>query len=255
MLKLRIIPCLDVKDGKVVKGVRFRDQVIVGDILDLAQKYSDEGADELVFYDISASSDQRTVDRSWISRVAGVIQIPFCVAGGIRTIEDAESVFSAGADKVSINSPALENPDLIDRLSSRFGRQSVVVSIDSYFNGEDYFVYQYTGDPSKTRSTQRRTEDWALEAEKRGAGEMVLNCMNQDGMRQGYDVKQLSTLASRLGIPLVASGGAGSMEDFIDLFKETLVTGALAASVFHRGVICIPELKKALSRNGIEVRL
>jgi len=129
------------------------------------------------------------------------------------------------------------------------------VSIDSYFNGEDYFVYQYTGDPSKTRSTLRRTEDWALEAETRGAGEIVLNCMNQDGMRQGYDVKQLSSLASRLGIPLVASGGAGSMEDFIVLFKETLVTGALAASVFHRGVLSLPELKKALSRKGLEVRL
>ncbi len=255
MLKLRIIPCLDVKDGKVVKGVKFRDQVIVGDILDLAQKYSEEGADELVFYDITASSDQRTVDRSWIARVASVIQIPFCVAGGIRTIEDAESVFSAGADKISINSPALENPDLIDRLSSRFGRQSIVVSIDSYFNGQDYLVYQYTGDPSKMRSSLRRTEDWALEAEKRGAGEIVLNCMNQDGMRQGYDVKQLATLASRLGIPLVASGGAGSVEDFVDLFKETLVTGALAASVFHRGVLSLPGLKKVLFSRGIGVRL
>jgi len=255
MLKLRIIPCLDVKDGKVVKGVQFRDQVMVGDIVDLAQKYSEEGADELVFYHITASSDQCTVDRSWISKIAKVIHIPFCVAGGIRTVEDAESILAAGADKISINSPALEDPSLIQRLSSRFGRQCVVVSMDSFFDGKDYFVYQYTGDPAKMRSTLRKTEDWALEAESRGAGEIVLNCMNQDGMRQGYDLEHISKVARQLSIPLVASGGAGSIGDFVDLFQGTSATGALAASVFHRGVLSLAELKSDLFSKGIEVRL
>jgi cyclase len=255
MLKVRIIPCLDVKDGRVVKGVQFRDQLDVGDILDLAKRYSDEGADELVFYDISASSENRSLDRKWIERIASVIQIPFCVAGGIRSIKDGEEVLSAGADKISVNSPALEDPDLIDQLSKRFGNQCVVVSIDSFEQDGSYYVYQYTGDPNKSRNTLRKTTDWAKEARDRGAGEIVLNCMNQDGMRKGYDISQLTRILEDLNIPVIASGGAGSINDFYDLFYQTKVTGALAASVFHRGIVDLRELKESLKSSGIEVRL
>lgn len=255
MLKVRIIPCLDVKDGKVVKGVQFRGQKIVGDILELASRYSDEGADELVFYDITASSEMRTVDRLWIERIASVVNIPFCVAGGIRSISDAEAVLAAGADKISINSPALENPSLITDLSLRFGSQCVVVGIDSFQSDDKYFVYQYTGDLIKTRNTTRLAQDWVKEVQERGAGEVVINCMNQDGMRQGYDILQLQSIENKINIPMVASGGAGSLKDFAELFSKTTVTGALAASVFHNKALSITELKRELKCQNIEVRL
>ena len=192
MLARRIIPCLDVRDGQVVKGTQFRDHEIVGDIIELAQRYRDEGADELVFYDITASSDGRTVSTDWVTRVARVLDIPFCVAGGIRTLDGARQILHGGADKISINSPALERPALITELAAEFGSQCVVVGIDSRQEQGDYFVKQYTGDPDKTVATRWRTVDWAREAQRLGAGEVVLNCMNQDGMRQGYDLAQLA---------------------------------------------------------------
>ena len=255
MLSRRIIPCLDVKDGRVVKGVQFRDHEVVGDIVELAQRYCVEDADELVFYDITASSDRRTVDRGWIERIARVLDIPFSVAGGIRTVENARRVLNGGADKISINSPALENPALIAQMAYEFGSQAVVVGIDSRREEDDWFVYQYTGDPSKTRATRRRTLEWAREAAARGAGEIVLNCMNQDGMRRGYDLEQLAAVRDAVTVPLIASGGAGAPSHFRDVFRESRVDGALAASVFHKGLIAIPDLKRYLQAEGIEVRV
>ncbi|WP_116812682.1 imidazole glycerol phosphate synthase subunit HisF [Steroidobacter cummioxidans] len=254
MLAKRIIPCLDVRDGQVVKGVRFRDHVVVGDILELAQRYRDEGADELVFYDITASPDGRTVDRSWIRRIARILDIPFCVAGGIRSVGDAEEVLGEGAEKVSINSPALADPELISRLSSRFGAQCVVVGIDSQTVDGAYQVYQFTGDPERTRNTARKTLDWVREVQERGAGEIVLNCMASDGVRKGYDIAQLSAVRAQCRVPLIASGGAGAKEHFASVFNEARVDGALAASVFHTGVLPIPDLKNYLRDTAIEVR-
>ncbi|MFK8052019.1 MAG: imidazole glycerol phosphate synthase subunit HisF [Woeseiaceae bacterium] len=254
MLARRIIPCLDVRDGKVVKGVQFANHRIVGDIVPLAERYGQEGADELVFYDITASPDGRSVDRSWVSRVTEVLDIPFCVAGGIRSVADAEDVLNRGADKISINSPALADPDLINRLAKRFGSQCVVVGIDTKAEHSDWFVHQMTGDPDKSHGANRRTAAWIVEAQERGAGEIVLNCMNQDGVRQGYDLQQLSTMRKRCQVPLIASGGAGSMQDFADVFSECNVDGALAASVFHSGELPIGTLKTFLIENGFSIR-
>jgi imidazole glycerol-phosphate synthase subunit HisF len=256
MLSRRIIPCLDVRDGKVVKGVRFRDHVVMGDIVDLAMRYRDEGADELVFYDITASPERRSVDRLWVERVARVIDIPFCVAGGIRSIDDARRVLYAGADKISINSPALERPDLIDELSSAFGVQCVVVGIDSQRDADgEWRVRQYTGDPSQMRSLARLTLDWMIDVQQRGAGEIVLNCMDSDGVRKGYDLGQLAVARAVCRVPLIASGGAGSVEHFRDAFVHAEVNGALAASVFHAGTIAIPDLKLYLRDQHVIVRL
>ncbi len=254
MLTKRIIPCLDVKDGKVVKGVQFNNHRIVGDILELATHYCESGADELVFYDITASCDQRTVNREWITQVAQCLNIPFCVAGGIRTVSDAEEILNAGADKISINSPAIENPDLINQLSETFGRQCVVVGVDSFKEHNEYKVFQYTGDSKKTRKTERLTIEWVQEAQARGAGEIVLNCMNQDGMRKGYDIEQLAQIRKKITLPLIASGGAGSINDFLSVFQQAQVDGALAASVFHSGAITIADLKKFLVINQVEIR-
>ena len=254
MLARRIIPCLDVRDGQVVKGVRFRDHRIVGDILELAIRYRDEGADELVFYDITASPDGRTVDRRWISKIARELDIPFCVAGGIRSVRDAENILGAGAEKISINSPALENPSLIDQLAARFGTQCIVVGIDSDTTPEGYRVRQYTGDPSRSRDSGRLTRDWLQEAQDRGAGEIVLNCMASDGVKNGYDLPQLASLRASCRVPLVASGGAGSIEHFVQVFRGACVDAALAASVFHSGALRIPDLKAQLRLAGIEVR-
>ena len=256
MLAKRIIPCLDVRDGQVVKGVQFRNHEIIGDIVPLAQRYAEEGADELVFYDITASSDGRTVDKSWVERVAQVIDIPFCVAGGIKTIEDAEKLFAFGADKISINSPALADPNLITALANRFGVQAVVVGIDSWFEKETgkYWVNQYTGDEKRTRQTNWQLLDWVQEVQKRGAGEIVLNMMNQDGVRNGYDLVQLKKVREVCNVPLIASGGAGEMVHFRDAFVEANVDGALAASVFHKRIIGIGELKEYLDAEGVEIR-
>lgn len=226
----------------------------MGDILELAARYREEGADELVFYDITASPDGRSVDRSWVRRVARILDIPFCVAGGIRSVADAEEVLSEGAEKISVNSPALADPDLIDRLSARFGAQCVVVGIDSQTADGEFLVYQYTGDPNRTRNTARRTLDWAREVQDRGAGEIVLNCMASDGVRHGYDLPQLTAVRDVCRVPLIASGGAGALEHFADVFREAHVDGALAASVFHSGSIAISDLKKYLRTRHIEVR-
>lgn len=241
-------------DGQVVKGVRFREHRVVGDILELAQRYRDAGADELVFYDISASPAGRSVDRSWVRRVARLLDIPFCVAGGIRSVTDAEEVLAEGAEKISVNSPALSDPELINALSERFGAQCVVVGIDSQTIAEDYRVQQFTGDAARTRDTSRRTLDWVIEAQQRGAGEIVLNCMASDGVRQGYDIVQLQAVRRVCRVPLVASGGAGLPAHFTEVFQLAAVDAALAASVFHSGEIVIPELKRRLQADGIEVR-
>jgi cyclase len=255
MLAKRIIPCLDIRDGKVVKGTQFRNHQVMGDIVEYAKYYQAAGADELVFYDITASSEGRVTDIQWISKIARILDIPFCVAGGIRTLHEAKLVLNSGADKISINSPALENPQLITWLAQEFGNQCIVVGIDSCEIENDYYVYQYTGDPEKTRATSRRTQDWAVEVQKLGAGEIVLNCMNQDGVRQGYDIKQLTKMREVVHVPLIASGGAGKKEHFSTVFKEAKVEGALAASVFHKKEILIPALKQFLAAENIEIRL
>lgn len=257
MLAKRIVPCLDVKEGKVVKGVQFRNHEIVGDIVPLAKRYAAEGADELVFYDITASAHDRVIDKSWISRVAEQIDIPFCVAGGIRTIEQAREKLAFGADKISINSPALTDPSLISRLQDEFGRQCIVIGIDSYYEAQSnsYKVKQFTGDEAATKDTQWFTQDWVTEVQKQGCGEIVLNVMNQDGVRQGYDIKQLSMIRAICDVPLIASGGAGTMEHFRDVFAEANVDAALAASVFHKGIIDIQDLKRYLRSNNIAVRV
>ncbi len=235
--------------------MRFREHRVVGDILELASRYRDEGADELVFYDITASPEGRSVDRGWVRRVARMLDIPFCVAGGIRSVQDAEEVLNAGAEKVSVNSPALLDPELINRLSERFGSQCVVVGIDSQSTSEGYRVYQFTGDPERTRDSRRDTLSWVREVQQRGAGEIVLNCMSSDGTRHGYDLEQLRRVRALCEVPLVASGGAGSIAHFASVCREALVDAALAASVFHSGAIAIPSLKRALASEGIEVRL
>ncbi len=242
----------------MVKGIRFRDHVVVGDIIELATRYRDEGADELVFYDITASPDGRTVDRSWITRIARILDIPFCVAGGIRSVADAEQILGEGAEKISINSPALSDPDLINRLSERFGSQCVVVGIDSQtINIDDqreFHVYQFTGDPTRSRDSARRTLDWVNEVQQRGAGEIVLNCMASDGVKKGYDITQLNAVRTICKVPLIASGGAGKPEHFTEVFNTAQVDGALAASVFHSGNILIPDLKQFLRDQHVEIR-
>ena len=256
MLSRRIIPCLDVRDGRVVKGVRFRDHIDMGDILTLARAYRDAGADELVFYDITASPQGRSVDRDWVEQVARVLDIPFCVAGGIRSVEDARAVLHAGADKISINSPALERPALIEELAEAFGVQCVVVGIDSQREADGQWrVRTNTGDPDNMRAPGKRTLDWISEAQSRGAGEIVLNCMDSDGVRSGFDIDQLREVRDICHVPLVASGGAGNAQHFVDVFNNADVDAALAASVFHSGALVISDLKRGLRDAGIEVRL
>ncbi len=254
MLAKRLIPCLDVRDGQVVKGVRFRDHVVMGEILDLALRYRAEGADELVFYDITASPQERSVDRQWVEKVARSIDIPFCVAGGIRSVEQARAVLHAGADKISVNTPALQRPELIDELAREFGSQCVVIGIDSLAAEDGWRVHQFTGDPERSRESGRDTLQWVGEVQQRGAGEIVLNCMNSDGVRQGYDTEQLGAVRERCQVPLVASGGAGAAAHFLSVFRDCDVDAALAASVFHSGSVPIPRLKAELAAAGIPIR-
>lgn len=234
--------------------MQFRNHRVVGEIVELADRYCREGADELVFYDITASPDDRTVDRGWVGKISQVLNIPFCVAGGIRSVRDAEEVLNKGADKISINSPALENPALISELARRFGSQCVVVGIDSFEASGRYQVYRLTGDPDKSSAALRDTVDWVREVQQRGAGEIVLNCMNRDGVRQGYDCDQLGRVRQECSVPLIASGGAGNREHFLRVFQSAFVDGALAASVFHSGELVVDELKGFLASNGIDVR-
>jgi cyclase len=235
--------------------VRFRGHVAMGAVEELARRYRDEGADELVFYDITASPQGRRVERAWVERVARLLDIPFCVAGGIRSVQDARELLRAGADKISVNTPALERPALIDELAAAFGVQCVVVGIDSLRDTDgEWRVRSHTGDPARTRALPRRTLDWIVEAQRRGAGEIVLNCMNTDGVRAGYDLEQLRAARAVCRVPLVASGGAGRVEHFVEVFRETDADAALAASVFHSGDLAIPTLKRGLRAAGIEVR-
>ena len=255
MLSKRIIACLDVKDGKVVKGVKFKEHVILGDALEMAKKYSDQGIDELVFYDITASSENRCVDPKFVSQLSKVLNIPFCVAGGIRSVSDAKAILNAGADKVSINSPALERPQLINEISEAFGTQCLVVGVDSKKTIDGHHVYMYTGDETKTLKSRRSTKDWLTEVQERGAGEVVLNCMDSDGTGEGYDLEQLKMAREILNIPLVASGGGKLPAHFISAFNEARVDAALAAGVFHRNEISVQELKLNLKNSGMKVRL
>ena len=250
----RIIPCLDVRDGRVVKGVQFRDHRDVGDIVEHALRYREEGADELVFYDISASAEGRSLDTEWVRRIARVIDIPFAVAGGVRTRDQAAACLDSGADKVSINSPALERPALIEELARDFGSQCIVLGVDSFEEGGEYRVKQYTGSVEATRDSGRRTLEWVVEATERGAGEIVLNCMRRDGVRTGYDIAHTKAVAEAAPVPVIASGGAGAPEHFRDAFLEAGTSGALAATVFHDRILSIPDLKEYLVQCGIEMR-
>jgi imidazole glycerol-phosphate synthase subunit HisF len=249
----RIIPCLDVKDGRVVKGVQFRDHRDVGDIVEHALRYREEGADELVFYDITASAEGRSLDTEWVRRIARVIDIPFAVAGGVRSRDQAAACLDAGADKVSINSPAIERPALIEELARDFGSQCVVLGVDSFEGDGDYYVKQYTGSVEATRDTGLRTIDWVREAAERGAGEIVLNCMRRDGVRSGYDLPHTEAVVEAVTVPVIASGGAGAPDHFRDAFAIG-ASGALAATVFHDRLISIPDLKEYLGSCGIEMR-
>lgn len=250
----RIIPCLDVRGGRVVKGVQFRDHRDAGDIVEQASRYRDEGADELVFYDIGASAEGRSIDLGWVREIARIIDIPFAVAGGLRTRDQAAACLDAGADKISLNSPALERPQLIDELARDFGSQCIVLGVDSFAVQGDYFVKQYTGDPDRTLDAGRRTLDWVREACDRGAGEVVVNCMRRDGVRAGYDLAHTQAVVTAVDVPVIASGGAGIPEHFRDAFLDAGVSGALAATVFHDRIIAIPELKEFLTACGIETR-
>lgn len=255
-LARRIIPCLDVREGRVVKGTRFRDHVDMGDIVELAQRYRGEGADELVFYDITASPERRRVDVDWVSRVARQIDIPFCVAGGIRSVEDARAVLHAGADKVSVNTPATQRPELVAELAEAFGVQCVVVGVDSLRDEDGQWrIRQFTGNPDATTALPTTTLDWVRQVQQLGAGEVVLNCMGSDGVRDGYDIEQLAAVRRVCQVPLIASGGAGRPRHFAEVFAEADVDGALAASVFHSGSVPIPALKQALADAGQVMRL
>lgn len=257
MLAKRIIPCLDVINNQVIKGIQFQNHEIVGNIIDLAQRYNQEGADELVFYDITASPNNKLVDKKWISKVAEVIDIPFCVAGGINSLKQAKQILKFGADKISVNSPALLNPTLIKELSDHLGSQCVVVGIDTWYNPKSniYQVQCFTGDKTKMLSTTWQTIDWIKTVQEYGAGEIVLNMMNQDGTQNGYDLDQLSQIRKHCKIPLIASGGAGTLQHFLEVFHHTNVDGALAASVFHKKIININKLKKFLIKKGIKIRM
>jgi cyclase len=257
MLARRLIPCLDVADGVVVKGVQFRDHRVVGDIVELARRYADEGADELVFYDITASPERRSVDTEWVECVARELDIPFCVAGGIRSVADAQGVLAAGADKVSINSPALARPALIDELAARFGSQCVVIGIDVDARDAAAHTWRVVANSGKVTTATDSGRDllaWVREVADRGAGEIVLNSIRSDGVRGGYARAQLDAVRAATTLPLVASGGAGKPEHFADVFEYCGVDAALAASVFHSGEIRIGELKRYLAARGIVVR-
>jgi cyclase len=207
-----------------------------------------------VFYDITASPQGRSLDREWVRRVARCLDIPFCVAGGIRSVADAEEALNAGAEKISINSPALENPALVDSLARRFGSQCVVVGIDSQDTSDGHHAWKFSGDPERAGDTGRDVRTWVREVQERGAGEIVLNCMGSDGVRSGYDLEQLASVRAICQVPLVASGGAGAIEHFTDVFAHAGVDAALAASVFHSGSIRIAELKRELRYAGVAVR-
>ncbi len=251
-LAKRIIPCLDVKDGMTVKGVNFVNLRNAGDPVELARQYSDNGADELVFLDITASAEGRNTITNMVSKVAQVINIPFTVGGGINAFEDVERMLNAGADKVSINSAAIKNPSLINQISSAFGSQVCVCAIDARKEDDgEWYCYIKGG----RERTPLKLLEWAKEVSQRGAGEILFTSMTHDGVKQGFANEALAMLADELPIPVIASGGAGKREHFLDAFTQGKADAALAASVFHFGEIAIPELKAYLSAEGIKVRI
>lgn len=250
-LAKRIIPCLDVKDGQTVKGTNFVNLRNVGNPVELGKAYSDAGADELVYLDITASSEGRKTFTDVVSHVAEAINIPFTVGGGINDINDVERLLYAGADKISVNSAALRNPNLIDEIAKRFGSQVCVCAIDAEYNDGRWTCFLNGG----RVPTGRDLFDWAKEAEDRGAGEILFTSMNHDGVKNGYANEALAKLSDELGIPIIASGGAGKKEHFKDAFTKGKADAALAASVFHFGEIDIAELKQYLRDEGINVRL
>lgn len=251
MLSKRIIPCLDVKDGRTVKGVNFVNLSDAGDPVELAWQYGQQGADELVFLDITATHERRKTMIEMVKAVASQLNIPFTIGGGITSVADAEALLSAGADKISINSAAVNNPLLIEQLASAFGVQFVVVAVDTKFVEGKNLVHLNGG----RKVTELETESWIKQAESMGAGEILLTSMDHDGTKNGFDCGLLATVCSSVNIPVIASGGAGNKQHFVDVFKQTGVDAALAASVFHFGEIAIPNLKQELKKNGIPVRL
>ena len=251
MLAKRIIPCLDIQDSRTVKGVNFVDLIDAGDPVELAKVYSKIGADELVFLDITATKEDRRTFAKLVKEIAKNINIPFTVGGGIKSVEDVDILLKSGADKVSINSYAVKNPDFINELASKFGCQCVVVAIDAKFEDNDWYVYLVGG----RVKTEIKLFDWAKEVENRGAGEILFTSMDHDGTKNGFSNKALSKLSNIVNIPVIASGGAGKIEHFIDVFKKGCADAALAASVFHFNEIDINTLKKELKNNKIPVRL
>lgn len=251
MLAKRIVPCLDIKDGQTVKGVNFVNFRQAGDPVELGAQYSREGADELVYLDITASHEGRKTFTELVKKVAAHISIPFTVGGGINELKDVDRLLNAGADKVSINSAALRNPDLIDEIARHFGNQVCVVAIDANYENNDWLCYLNGG----RVPTERHLFQWASEAENRGAGEILFTSMTHDGVKDGYANEALATLADTLHIPVIASGGAGRKEHFRDAFLQGKADAALAASVFHFGEIPISELKQYLRNEGIHVRI
>ncbi|MCH5216528.1 MAG: imidazole glycerol phosphate synthase subunit HisF [Muribaculaceae bacterium] len=251
MLAKRIIPCLDVKDGQTVKGINFVNLTYAGDPVELGMKYSEAGADELVFLDITASHEKRSTFVDVVKRIALNINIPFTVGGGISSVDHVEQLLNAGADKISINSSALKNPQLITDIANRFGNQVCVVAIDAKFEDTKWQCYINGG----RKAIDKTLFEWAKEAQDRGAGEILFTSMNHDGVKSGYAIEPLRCLHDYLSIPIIASGGAGSVNDFVEVFQMAKIDAALAASLFHYGEIEIPILKQELHKNGIPVRL
>ena len=251
MLKKRIIPCLDIKDGRTVKGVNFLDIRDAGDPIELAKEYVKQGADELVFLDITATIENRSTLINLVNHIAQEINIPFTVGGGIGSIQDVSNLIKAGADKVSINSSAVKRPSLIKELANEFGSQCIVVAVDTKCASDIWEVYVHGG---RTRANMT-TMDWVRQVEDLGAGEILLTSMNNDGTKNGFAIDITNQVSQAVNIPVIASGGAGSKADFAGVFRQTEATGALAASVFHFGEILIPDLKEYLHNNQIQIRL
>ena len=251
MLTKRIIPCLDVKDSKVVKGKNFKGLEFAGDAVALARKYYEGGADELVFLDISASEEKRKTIKELVEKVSREIFIPFTVGGGISDIEDIRNLLKAGADKVSINTAAVNNPKLIKEASQRFGRQCIVVAIDAKKMGEKWVVFIESG----KKATKMDAIEWAKEVENLGAGEILLTSIDADGTKNGYDIELTKKISQETKIPVIASGGAGKLEDILEVFKEGKADAALAASIYHYNKYTIRQTKEFLKENGVEVRL
>lgn len=246
----RIIPCLDIKDGQTVKGVRFEELIFAGEPAELAKKYSENGADELCFLDITATNEKRKTLKNLVAKVAQEINIPFTVGGGVAQLEDFSALLAEGADKIAVNSAAFFRPELIEEAAKNFGSQCVVAAIDAKNINGEWFVFTHGG----KKETAKKLFDWAKELQERGAGEILFTSMDNDGTKNGFAIEALHFLAENLSIPLIASGGAGTQEHFTELFKHTQTAAALAASVFHFGEINIPELKKTLAKEGILVR-